>query len=189
VGPIAWISVLAGGTPTPNHGWPPWLSAQPRVGSTNWGTDVNANFQKPQNILANVVQTVDVVDRASASTAWVDTGIAVTFPLPLNATTSKVLIRVSLNCTASSISTVRLTLFRGAIELTPAGRDCLALHAIPVAHYNMNVAFEFLDAPGAIAAQPYKLNWKEDSATGYLGSDGTLGYRVPTIRTAQEIPA
>lgn len=163
---------------------------QPNNGDTNWGGAVNNNFLQLQNILSNVAQTADVTTRSTSSTTYVDSGVSVALPRALSSSTNKVLIRVTISSSCSNISTPRYTLFRGGVNITPSGRDCLGFAAIPQARYMTNVCFDFLDSPGAVAVQLYSIYWKADVGTAFMGNNGVdLAYTAPTIMIAQEIPA
>jgi hypothetical protein len=158
--------------------------------TTNIATNTT-NITALQNILSNVVQTVDTTNRSTSSTSFVASGVQVS--ITPASTSNKVLITVSGIMGASAAAGGFVTLYRsiggGAdTALTPSGVAEFGGYVITSDAYTENCSFTFLDSPATTSATIYKLYFRGNGSTIYLGRRGvdTL-FDSPTIMTAQEV--
>lgn len=171
----------------------------PRLDTANGNVATNTaniatnatNITTLQNIVSNVVQTVDTTNRSTTSTSFVDSSVHVTIT-PASAS-NKVLISVCGIMGASAAAGGFVTLYRsiggGAdTALTPSGTTEFGGYVITSNAYTENCSFMFLDSPATTSSTVYKLFFKGNGPTIYLGRRGADAlFDSPTIITAQEV--
>ena len=143
--------------------------------------------------LGQVVQTVDTTNRSSNSTSFVSTGVEVS--ITPSATSSKVLLlcNYSLGIDTDQRRNHVLTFYRGSTDLTPSGVNGFQNPCMPGTNATFHLfpqSMSFLDSPSSTSATTYKLMWKINNDTHYLGRrDYDTGHDAATILTAMEILA
>jgi hypothetical protein len=151
------------------------------------------------------VQNVEKLDTFSTNTSSAD-GVAITgmqVNITPSATSSKVLITVSLGaigCSTSASRTTTFQLYRGATQIAEANasgsRPRVTFRSWMTSgdtnHALGGLSFTFLDSPNTTSALSYKLHMSgsHDSQTFYLnrngsGNDGSDNYLANTISTMQ----
>jgi len=137
--------------------------------------------------ILQVIHTQDTTNRTTTSTSYVDSSVSVTGTLTDSA--NKFRIRVHGSIDNGSDSFVYFTLYRDTTDLTPAAVNCLQGNDFAVGSTAI-LAFEFEDSPADTSSHTYKLYWKCDAGTSYLGRDQTGGLiDAPTFMTLEEISA
>lgn len=140
----------------------------------------------PSSKPLQIVETVDTTNRSTASTTMVASPIAVSIT-PRDAD-SKILVRVSGVFGASASLGGLFTLYRDAVDLTPAGVNSIFAANVSADGYLSTIGFEFPDSPATDEEVTYTLYWAVsgvgDIYMGRRGFDTT--YDVPTIMTAEE---
>ena len=138
-----------------------------------------------------VVQTVDTTNRSSNSSSFVTTGVEVS--ITPSATSSKVLLMCnwSLGKTDDNRRNHAFTFNRDSTDLTPSGVNGLhnpAMSPTEASYSLQPMSMSFLDSPSSTSAITYKLMWKVNAGTQYLGRRGQdTNHDAPTILTAMEI--
>lgn len=186
----------------PANGFTDLAGAVPRVNEDEdgfeWktgltGSDGAVGADGPAGPPGPVIQHVhsrDDTTRTTLSDTYVTATAAVTIT-PTSAS-NRVRIRVTTTMAHSSASgAVYLTLYRdGVTELTPVGRDAMAIH-VNGANSPLTASFEFVDSPATTSAVTYNLFFHENgqgtAAIGGRSSDGA--FDAYTLMVAEEILA
>ena len=138
-------------------------------------------------------QTVDVTNRSTTSTSMVASGVQVTVD-PIT-TGSKIRVQVTGIRGHSAAGLQYFTLYRnvdggGDVALTPGGVNDMASYDMVGSFTSNGLTIDFIDDHGGTTGEDviYKLYWKVNSGTGYLGRRGSsTDLDSPTIITATEI--
>jgi hypothetical protein len=165
--------------------------------SSFWNEQVRDNLANLR-ALANVQSTFkeDVFTSASVHDAFQDiTGMSVS--ITPTASTSKVLVAISTNLSASNAGAVHLMvrLLRGAtaiaVPTTAAGSFPSSFAFSQAANsYTSQIAFFFLDSPATTSATTYKIQGRNSSNnTWYVNQRGDAATRQTSSITVWEIPA
>ena len=143
--------------------------------------------------LGQVVQTVDTTNRSSTSSSFVSTGVEVS--ITPSATSSKVLLLCdySLGIDTDARRNHTLTFYRDSTDLTPSGVNGMINCVMPGTNATYHLfpqSMSFLDSPSSTSSITYKLMWKINGDTHYLGRKGNnTDQDAPSILTAMEILA
>jgi hypothetical protein len=139
----------------------------------------------------NIVQTVKTTAFSTASTSFVDvTGLSVA--ITPRATTSKVLVTVSIFTANASVALNSFNLLQGSTNLAqPAADTYSASMNASMAVVNSDdktVTLTFLDSPATTSATTYKIQMKVSAGTGYVCRRGDLAsVSAASTITVQEI--
>lgn len=132
------------------------------------------------------IQTVDVVNRSTASTSFVTSNV--TASITPSSTSSKILITYHGITGASAAAHVTLTMFRDSTDLTPAGVAGMLDIRITTDLDTLASSFSYLDSPATTSAIVYSVRFLTTSGTVYLGRRGNdTVFDSPSILTVQEI--
>jgi len=155
------------------------FSAAPQVALVCLAEDLGA-------LPLQVVQTVDTTNRSTASTSFVSSSVAASIT-PVNSA-NKVRIQVVGIVGADAGAGVFFTLFRNAVDLTPASTTELQGFVISGNTATQSLSVDLLDSPATTSSTTYTLYWKVNTSTGRLGRRGvdTL-FNSPTIITLTEV--
>jgi hypothetical protein len=187
------------GDTSPDTGEQPLkLDVEGAVGATYY-CDQNGNNCKAitglgrSGGITQVIQVVDTTNRNTTSTIFVDTGVEAAIT-PQSATSRvKVSVQGIVGRTIDGWVTFRLT--RNGVDITPAGvngHSEAVLHGMDAEdNFASTLSFEFVDNPGSVSPQIYRLQWKvngDPGGTAYLGRrHADTKIDAPTYMTLEEI--
>jgi hypothetical protein len=141
------------------------------------------------NCIAQSKTVSSIVTTSTVVTNYATTGISIALSNNLKSTNS--LVRLRFLVPTATVVLGFFKIFRGALDLTPAGATCMAVAPAGVNSGVIHpVTVEALDAPGTIVPATYTLWWASSAGANavWIGrrvSDTTI--IVPTVVTIEEI--
>ena len=133
---------------------------------------------------------VDTTNRSTNDSAYTQAG-SLSITITPASTASKVRLTAMLNAGASSDLIGRFAIFRGSTDLTPGGKDSMAVYRAATGTPSDSpgsLSFGFTDAPNTTSAVTYTVRWRATGDTLYLGRRGGAGIdTVSGVFRAEEL--